>query len=129
MKLLVKISLLFCLLSFSNVEITNISDAQFKATDIEFYSHLDNSYNDNSSFVTQKISSTNVVTPRFFEYNFNYQRGELKNNSFQKAFSQVFDSCKALQAIHLEKGAVYHALHYIRYTSKYYIYALRHIII
>lgn len=129
MKFLLNISFLFCLLSLLNVETQNISDAENKASGMVEYSASYYSYNDNSSFYTQKISALKFVTPRCYEYNFISERGEIKNNSIQKSLFHVIYSCKALRAIHLEKGFIYHAVHFLRHSSKYYIYALRHILI
>lgn len=128
MKLLLKICFLFCLLSFLNVENINASAAD-NSTDGQFCFYIQGSYNDNSSCETQNISFIKMVPPRSFEYNFNNGRNPQKNGSYSKYIFQAAEPCKELRGAHLEKGYIYNVVNYLRHTSKYYIYALRRILI
>lgn len=128
MKLLFKIFLLVSLLFFK-VESINALDFEAQKSDVLELCQKDYSYNDNSSALTQSISSIKITVPRSIEYNFNLERVKIKNTSFNKLIFHFPDTCKVLQASHMEKGLFYKIVHYVRHSSKYYIFALRHILI
>jgi hypothetical protein len=128
MKLLFKVCFLFCLLSFLNVDNINAS-AIDNSADEESYFSTQGSYNDGCSYETQNIYFIKMVPPRSFEYNFNNGRNPQKNGSYSKYIFQAAEPCKELRGAHLGKGYIYNVVNYLRHTSKYYIYALRRILI
>ncbi len=129
MKLLIRF-LIFISLAFvadkSEIKASNIDLSQVNTMNIN---HRVPAYKNDLLLINQYVPPTQLVIPQNIEYNFFAEKIKIKKIMINRIIFHFINRGKLNPVLDINKGLISDFVHYKRHSSKYYIFALRHILI